>query len=122
MLITNGFTNEELIYILVFYSIGALLGYLSFRCSYEDKLSKKIVNCLTTTGLGVYLAYILANYLEENHIFSKNMNMLVGGLLSFGLPDIVIRYYPMVTRNLVGVVVSKIEGYKKNDRGSTDSK
>ena len=107
MILSVGFTHQEVLYILAFYTIGAILGFFSFRFSYNKTISQNLLNGLVTVCLGVFLAYIIANYLEEEHIFSKAMNMLVGGLGSFGLPDIVIKYYPRLSHKAVQTVMNK---------------
>lgn len=107
MALNIGFTLNEIIYLICFYSIGAILGFFSFRYKRNTSKYETLLNCIVTTGLGVFIAYILASFLEEKHYFSKSMNMLVGGLASFGLPDIIIKYFPLFEKLLVRVILSK---------------
>lgn len=108
MLLGADFTQSEIIYILAFYALGAALGFFSFRFDREKSKLENLFNCCFTTCLGMFFAYILACYLEEHHIFSKNMNMVLGGLGSFGLPDIVIKYYPRFTDKIANIAMAKV--------------
>lgn len=78
-----------------------------------------IGNCILTTMIGVFLAYIFANYLEENKIFSKQMNMLIGGLGSFGFPDLIITYFPSLKKLLADYILKKLNIKKEITDGAT---
>ena len=91
------FTFEELIYLIPFYAIGACLGYFSFRYQYGKTKWETIGSCALTTGVGIFLALIFVGYLEEKQTFTRHTNMLIGGLGSFGFPDLVLRYWKKFT-------------------------
>ena len=105
-MVSLGYTDDEIVFILFFYLLGGILGYFAFKCKYDQKILTILFDCTITALIGMFLAYILANYLEENKVFSKPMNILIGGLGSFGLPDIVITYFPTL-KKLVGREVLK---------------
>ena len=109
--------NSQSLYLLLFYTIGGILGFLSFRFSYTKTKLENTINGIVTIGLGVFLAYILAEYLNEEKYFSTKICMLIGGIASFGLPDLVIKYYPMLSKLALRTVLNKtsfLKG-KKNE-------
>lgn len=114
MIYSVGFTNEEVVFILLFYTLGGILGYFAFRHK-SCAVLPTIGNCLLTTGIGVFLAYIFANYLQEHSIFSRSMNMLIGGLGSFGFPDIVINAFPSVKEIIINLIVAKYNTRPKEE-------
>ena len=72
MFLSIDFTLNEIVYILAFYALGAILGFFSFRFDYKKTKVENIFTCCFTVCLGMFLAYILACYLEEHKVFSKN--------------------------------------------------
>ncbi len=77
------FTQQELLYIIPFYLLGAILGFFAFRYRYKAPKCETIGSCILTAGIGTFLAVILAVYLEEEKIFSHHTNMLLGGVGMF---------------------------------------
>lgn len=110
MILNMGFTHHEIVYILAFYALGAALGFFSFRYDRTKPKLESAFNCILTIFIGMFLAYIFASYLEEHKVFSTSMNMLVGGLGSFGLPDLVIKNWPKITDKIADLAMHKVAG------------
>ena len=110
MILNIGFTPHEIVYILAFYALGAVLGFFSFRYDCHKTKAENAFNCCLTTCIGMFLAYIFASYLEEHKVFSTSMNMLFGGLGSFGLPDLVIKNWPKITDKIADLAMHKVAG------------
>ena len=106
------FSFFQNVYLIAFYTIGAALGFMSFRFSKDKQLSENIVNGVVTTGVGVFLAYILAGYLEEEQYFSTKICMLIGGLASFGLPDIIVKHYPDIEKKVIQMLFNRVSTNK----------
>ena len=109
MFFDTDFSEEKILYILIYYTIGAILGFFSVRFSYRKSKLENALNCVITTGLGVFLGFTLACFLDEKHYFSQRICVLLGGLASFGLPDIAIKYYPVLEAKLVKLLMFKID-------------
>ena len=115
------FSFFQNVYLIAFYTIGAALGFMSFRFSKDKQVTanidnnitaENIVNGVVTTGVGVFLAYILAGYLEEEQYFSTKICMLIGGLASFGLPDIIVKHYPDIEKKVIQMLFNRVSTNK----------
>ena len=122
MFFHTDFSSSEILYILIYYTVGAILGFFSVRFNYEKSKLENILNCIITTGLGVFIAYTLAAFLDEKQYFSQRICILIGGVASFGFPDIAIKYYPMLQTKLVDVLITRIDNKLPTKDSKNESK
>ena len=87
---------------------GSVLGFFSFRRTPDMDTSSIIRNCLLSIGIGLLVAYPITEYLFEIKHLSKRLSIMLGTIGAFGLPDIILKYYPVLTQAVVTKVVDKI--------------
>lgn len=105
------YTKEELLYIIPFYILGALLGYFAFEYKlYENKMDI-VKKCILTTCMGTFLAYIFSSILLDYEKFSKHTCMVLGGLGSFGFPDLVLNYWKKLVHIGFRFILHKIDSH-----------
>ena len=106
--------------------VGSTLGYLAFRSSPGNSPSERLKQCLLSIGLGLFLAFPLYEYLNYSDVFpfSKNLNMMLSGIGAFGLPDIILRYWPKIVSKLIDKVfgTNPYEQYHSHDNNNNNSK
>ena len=87
---------------------GSVLGFFSFRRTPNMDTSAIIRNCLLSIGIGLLVAYPITEYLFEIKHLSKRLSIMLGTIGAFGLPDIILKYYPVLTQAVAAKVVDKI--------------
>ena len=87
---------------------GSVLGFFSFRRTPDMDTSSIIRNCLLSIGIGLLVAYPITEYLFEIEHLSKRLSIMLGTVGAFGLPDIILKYYPTLTQAIATKVVDKI--------------
>lgn len=108
-MIDSVFCLEEVIYISIWAFLGAILGFFSFSYVPKKKPIDNFKRCLKSIGVGLFIAFPLCLYLEESNTFSKTLNITIGGLGAFGLPDILLNWWPRLSEALASRVVSTVE-------------
>lgn len=97
---------------------GSLLGFFSFRFLSIKGVSNTVRQCILSLGIGVMIAFTTTEYLITVQDMPKKVSMMIGALAAFGLPDILLRYYPQIIKYFV-FRVTKITadsvGSKVND-------
>ena len=87
---------------------GSVLGFFAFRRSPDMVTNTIIKNCLLSVGIGLLVAYPITEYLFEVKHLSKRLGMMLGTVGAFGLPDIILKYYPTLTRAVATRVIDKV--------------
>ena len=77
---------------------GSVLGFFAFRRSPDMVTSTIVKNCLLSIGIGLLVAYPITEYLFEIKHLSKRLSIMLGTVGAFGLPDIILKYYPTLTQ------------------------
>ena len=88
--------------------VGSVLGFFAFRRSPNMDTNAIAKNCLLSVGIGLLVAYPITEYLFEIKHLSKKLSIMLGTIGAFGLPDIILKYYPVLTQAVVTKVVDKI--------------
>ena len=101
---------SELIYLGVWALIGSILGFLSFAYDPHKPFRDNFCRGILSVGVGLFLAFPLFTYLDETKHFSKHLNILIGGLGAFGLPDFVMKWWPKLIQAVATRVVDKAIG------------
>lgn len=97
----------DAIFIGVWAFIGSVLGFFAFSNTPNKSLSYRFGRCLLSISIGLFIAFPLCEYLQELGKFSKNLNIMLGGLGAFGLPDFILKYWPKITNAAVTKVVDR---------------
>lgn len=98
--------------------IGSVLGFFAFSNSPDKTPLERFKRCCLSIGIGLFIAFPLCTYLEELDKFSKHLNIMLGGLGAFGLPDFIIKHWPTVinaiaTKVLNNTVDNNTKGHNK---------
>ena len=88
--------------------IGSILGFFAFSNSPHKTPLERFKRCCLSIGIGLFIAFPLCTYLEELDKFSKHLNIMLGGLGAFGLPDFILKYWPKITNAAVTKVVDRV--------------
>lgn len=87
---------------------GSILGFFAFRRTPDMDTSAIIRNCFLSIGIGLLMAYPITEYLFEIKHLSKRLSIMLGTVGAFGLPDIILKYYPVLTQAVATKVIDKI--------------
>lgn len=87
---------------------GSVLGFFSFRRTPDMDISAIIRNCFLSIGIGLLMAYPITEYLFEIKHLSKRLSIMLGTIGAFGLPDIILKYYPVLAQAVATKVIDKI--------------
>ena len=87
---------------------GSVLGFFAFRRNPDMDTNAVIKNCLLSIGIGLLVAYPITEYLFEIKQLSKKLSVMLGTVGAFGLPDLILKYYPKLTQALATKVIDKI--------------
>ena len=87
---------------------GSILGFFSFRRTPDMDTRAIIRNCFLSIGIGLLVAYPITEYLFEIEHLSKRFSIMLGTVGAFGLPDIILKYYPTLTQAVATKVIDKI--------------
>ena len=98
----------DAIFIGVWAFIGSVLGFFAFSNTPNKSPSYRFSRCLLSISIGLFIAFPLCEYLQELGKFSKNLNIMLGGLGAFGLPDFILKYWPKITNAAVTKVVDSV--------------
>lgn len=98
----------DAIFIGVWAFIGSVLGFFAFSNTPNKSPSYRFSRCLLSISIGLFIAFPLCEYLQELGKFSKNLNIMLGGLGAFGLPDFILKYWPKITNAAVTKVVDRV--------------
>ena len=102
------FCINDLVYTGFWAVAGSVLGFFAFRRSPNMDTNAIVKYCLLSIGIGLLVAYPITEYLFEIKHLSKKLSMMLGTVGAFGLPDIVLKYYPTLTQAVATKVVDKI--------------
>ena len=98
----------DAIFIGVWAFIGSVLGFFAFSNTPNKSPSYRFSRCLLSISIGLFIAFPLCEYLQELGKFSKNLNIMLGGLGAFGLPDFILKYWPKIINTAVTKVVDRV--------------
>ena len=98
----------DAIFIGVWAFIGSVLGFFAFSNTPNKSPSYRFSRCLLSISIGLFIAFPLCEYLQELGKFSKNLNIMLGGLGAFGVPDFSLKYWPKITNAAVTKVVDNV--------------
>lgn len=88
--------------------IGSVLGFFAFSNMPNKSPLYRFGRCCLSVGIGLFIAFPLYEYLQELGKFSKHLNIMLGGLGAFGLPDFILKYWPKVTNAAITKVLDRI--------------
>lgn len=97
----------DILFLGVWAFIGSVLGFFAFANTHEKTPIDRFKRCCLSIGIGMFLAFPITAYLLDTHEFSKTLSIMIGGLGAFGLPDFIIKYWPVLTAGLAEKVVDK---------------
>ena len=97
----------DAIFIGVWAFIGSVLGFFAFSNTPNKSPSYRLGRCCLSVGIGLFIAFPLCEYLQELGKFSKHLNIMLGGIGAFGLPDIILTYWPRIAENIITKVFDK---------------
>ena len=98
----------EFIYLGIWSIIGSILGFFAFTYNPHRAVLFNILRCCLSIGIGIFIAFPIYTYLDNNHMFSKPMCIMLGGLSSFGLPDFVVKWWPKIIRAVTSNMVDRL--------------
>lgn len=101
---TFGYTDA--LFIGIWALIGSVLGFFAFSNSPDKTPLERFKRCCLSIGIGLFIAFPLCTYLEELDKFSKHLNIMLGGLGAFGLPDFIIKHWPTVINAIATKVLN----------------
>ena len=110
--------TADILFIGIWALIGSILGFFAFNNSPEDTPLHRLYKCLLSIGIGLFIAFPLCEYLQELNKFPRHLNIMLGGLGAFGLPDFILKYWPKLLRMLVDKLTSKY--LHMNDKNKRD--
>ena len=87
---------------------GSVLGFFAFRRNPDMDTNTIVKNCLLSIGIGLLVAYPITEYLLEIKHLSNRLSIMLGTVGAFGLPDIILKYYPILTHAVATKVIDKI--------------
>lgn len=87
---------------------GSVLGFFAFRRNPDMDTNAIVRNCFLSIGIGLLVAYPITEYLFEIKHLSKRLSIMLGTIGAFGLPDIILKYYPVLTQAVATKVVDEI--------------
>ena len=87
---------------------GSVLGFFAFRRTPDMDTCAITRNCFLSIGIGLLVAYPITEYLFEIEHLSKRLSIMLGTIGAFGLPDMILKYYPVLTQAVAAKVVDKI--------------
>ena len=87
---------------------GSVLGFFAFRRNPGMDTNTIVKNCLLSIGIGLLVAYPITEYLFEIKHLSKRLSIMLGTIGAFGLPDIILKYYPILARAVATKVIDKV--------------
>lgn len=99
-------TVEEVLFLGGWALVGSSLGYFAFADTSKKSPQERLGRYILSVGIGVFLAFPVYIYLTENKVFSTRLSMTIAGLGSFGLPDFVLKYYPIISRTIARKLLS----------------
>ena len=97
----------DILFIGVWALIGSILGFFAFNNTPFKTPFERFKRCCLSIGIGLFIAFPLCEYLQELGKFSKHLNIMLGGLGAFGLPDFIIKHWPRLTGTVVDKVIDK---------------
>lgn len=102
------FSMEEVIYIAIWAFLGSILGFFSFSYIPRKAPIDNVKRCIKSICVGIFIAFPICLYLEETDTFSKTLNITIGGLGAFGLPDMLLNWWPRIAEALASRAVKTI--------------
>ena len=102
------FSYIDALFVGIWALIGSVLGFFAFSNSHDKTHLERFKRCCLSIGIGLFIAFPLCTYLEELGKFSKHLNIMLGGLGAFGLPDFILKYWPKIINAAVTKVVDRV--------------
>ena len=99
----------EIIFLALWSLLGSILGFFAFINDPSKTPKERFKRCLLSIGIGLFIAFPLTSYLKETNTFSHSLDIMLGGLGAFGLPDFILKYWPKLSNSLVNIIVNKTE-------------
>lgn len=129
--VTSIFCIEEILYITIWAFLGSVLGFFSFSYVPRKAPIDNLRRCLKSICVGIFIAFPLCLYLEESSTFSKTLSITIGGLGAFGLPDILLNWWPKIAEAIASRAVTtisnnsvelttKVSNTKRKAKGNSD--
>ena len=110
------FDGKELLFVTIWAALGGILGFFSFRFKSSNSLAENVRSCIVSVGTGILFGLPLCVYLIESKHFSQPFSVLLCGLGSFGIPDLVVKAYPMLEALAMKFVKNKAEKIVGEDK------
>lgn len=88
--------------------VGSVLGFFAFRRNPDMDTNTIVKNCLLSVGIGLLVTYPITEYLFEINHFSKKLSIMLGAVGAFGLPDIILKYYPKLTNAIATKIIDEV--------------
>ena len=88
--------------------IGSVLGFFAFSNTPNKSPLYRFSRCCLSVCIGLFIAFPLYEYLQELGKFSKHLNIMLGGLGAFGLPDFILKYWPKVINAAITKVLDRV--------------
>lgn len=95
------YDRTDILFIGVWALTGSVLGFCSFNNTPDASPMKRFGRCCLSIGIGLFVAFPLYEYLQGLNKFSKSLNIMLSGLGAFGLPDIILKYWPRIADNII---------------------
>lgn len=105
----------EIIFLGLWSLLGSILGFFAFMNDPNKTPKERFKRCLLSIGIGLFIAFPLTSYLKETNTFSHSLNIMLGGLGAFGLPDFILKYWPILSNSLVNIIVNKTKDIMNSD-------
>ena len=105
----------EIIFLGLWSLLGSILGFFAFINDPTKTPKERFKRCLLSIGIGLFIAFPLTSYLKETNTFSHSLDIMLGGLGAFGLPDFILKYWPKLSNSLVNIIVNKTEDIISSD-------
>ena len=105
----------EIIFLGLWSLLGSILGFFAFINDPSKTPKERFKRCLLSIGIGLFIAFPLTSYLKETNTFSHSLDIMLGGLGAFGLPDFILKYWPKLSNSLVNIIVNKTEDIINSD-------
>ena len=99
----------EIIFLGLWSLLGSILGFFAFINDPSKTPKERFKRCLLSIGIGLFIAFPLTSYLKETNTFSHSLDIMLGGLGAFGLPDFILKYWPKLSNSLVNIIINKTE-------------
>lgn len=104
--------ETKVLYIGVWAVVGSILGFLSFTYNPNKNLIDNSLRCFLSVGLGLFIAFPVYTFLSEKEYASENLSIMISGLSALGLPDFLLKYYPVLARALTRKAIKTIDNKK----------